>query len=368
MSDGHDRAARLSLAEEFADRGDTAYFDTASVGLVPARVTGAVTETMRALEQGTRGSERWHALTDPAAALLAEEWKVNSGSISFVSSTGEAMNAVARALALGRGEEVVAARGDFPQTHLPFRALGTGRLRLVDAGAAGDRTSALLDALTPATRAVVVTHVHAETGDELDLRSLSAACRANDTLLIVDGAQAAGIIPVPTGLCDIYTAVGYKWLCAGFGIAAVHRSARYDAAAQPGLRGYANEGPESRELRTGHLNLVGAAALTASLTLRSELGIATLERLALSVRDRIADSFRAKGLDVRSGGGIVSIASRDADRTVAELAARGVQAAVRGGRVRVSPHFYTTEEEVQRLLEAVDDLVDPFAHQGEGTP
>lgn len=96
---------------------------------------------------------------------------------------------------------------------LPWTSLGDAvQVVRADPLPGDDRTGALLVAISHRTRVVAVSHVSPSTGGRVDLDALGLACARAAALLICDGTQAAGCIPVSLRAVDFYVASGYKWL------------------------------------------------------------------------------------------------------------------------------------------------------------
>jgi cysteine desulfurase / selenocysteine lyase len=337
---------------------EAAYFDHASIGPVPTTVRETVDEVLHSLGQGTLGFQHADHLAARASKLIADEWGVLESQVELMSNAGEALNAAARALALGPGSTVLVERDDFPQSILPFRALSSVRVAEVKRELGTDRTQSLIRQLRPETAVVSVTHVHAETGETIDLEQLAAACREVHALLVVDGSQAAGAMSINASLADIYVATGYKWQLAGFGVAAVARSEQFDSQSVGGPRGYNNV---VRGLATGHTNLCGAAALAAAGLLRREHGLAKTYAEIESRRRSIATSMMGLGLtNLLEGAGILSIGASNPEKVVATLRGQGVVVAARGGRVRISPSFMTLDSEQETLIGSVEAYLTKF--------
>jgi len=343
-----------AVARSFRQKPAGAYLDTASIGLVPDEVSSGAVDCFTALGAGTRGAVRWRAVTEQARIDLAAEFGVMPAEISFMASTGEAMNALARAICWRPGDEVVVLADDFPTVLHPWLALGDP-VRVVQVRAApAEAVAKLVAAIGPATRAVAVAHVSSTTGNALDLAALGAACHAAGALLICDGAQAAGCIPVDLSAVDFYIATGYKWLLAGFGIALVISKRGPAARLTPGLRGHANL-PPSASLGYGTVNLAGIYALAAAGRLRRSIGTQAIQaRIAELVGRLYAElvdlGFRP-ALPSQPQAGIVSLAGfPEPDHVVADLASAGVSVAQRGGLLRIAPGLYTTDDEVDLLL------------------
>lgn len=348
----------------------TGYLDTASIGLVPTEVGRAVASCYRALGDGTRGSARWQPVVERATRLYAEELGVAPDEVTFLASTGEAMNALARAVPWRPRDEVLALADDFPTVVLPWTRLGANvRVVQVDPLPGDDRLGALLAALTDRTRLVAVSHVSSFTGTRIDLDVLGAACTQVGALLVCDGAQAAGAIPLSLDAVDVYITAGYKWLLAGFGIAVVAAKQASLEGLRPTLLGHGNVPPSTR-LAYGHRNYPGIYALDAAATVRRALAIPRIHARIAEVAARLHQGVGELGYTVAGQrehtAGIVSISGlADPEAVVTRLADAGIAVAARGAYLRLSPHVYTTDDDVRRMLDALATLT---RTRQEGTP
>lgn len=359
------------VAENFPNKPAEAYLDTAAIGLVPHAVREALNSYTDAIGRGMLGSPDWQPVTAAAHARISDEFGVAPERLSSLSTTGEAMNATARAIPWRGGDEILVFSDDFPTVHLPWRKLGQGA-RVVDLTppADEDRTRTMIEALGPRTRVVSITHVHATTGSLVDLVELGRACHRNGTLLVVDGAQSAGAVALELDEADVYIGAAYKWLLSGFGFTAVVTSARFADLAEPGLLGYANR-PPSSSLVYGHRNLAGMYAIGAAAEVRGAFGLnRSVERTNLLVsrlhKELTALDFNPLSPLERSAG-IVSIGELDGEGLAQALGDRGVVAASRQGVLRLSPYFYTADHELDRFLNTFSELAPSF-RQSSTTP
>ncbi|WP_328983109.1 aminotransferase class V-fold PLP-dependent enzyme [Streptomyces mirabilis] len=344
--------------DAFPGRGRAAYLDTASIGLVPTQAGAAAARCYEALGAGVRGMARTRAAVERTRTLLAEEFGCTAQDIVFASSTGEAVNAVARAISWQQGDEVLTLDDEFPTVSQPWSKLPGVRLVTVPAGPDDDRTSALMRAIGPHTRLVAVSHVSSHTGTAVDLAALGAACTSAGALLLCDGAQAAGVLPVVSAQADFYVATGYKWMLAGFGIAFLIIKAPVRDTLEPTLLGHANI-PPSRNLAVGTPNLAGIHALGAAAELRRTVGHQAITERATALAARIRDEAQALGFrPVGHSGHVSQIVSLvppglPAESWVTRLEGTDVIVAERGGNLRISPHFYTADSDVDALLLAL---------------
>ncbi|MFJ7215032.1 aminotransferase class V-fold PLP-dependent enzyme [Amycolatopsis sp. NPDC098790] len=350
-----------AVARHFPEKPAVAYLDTASIGLVPDAVRESVADCYRALGAGTRGMARIREVVARTRILLGAEFGCAPEDLTFLSSTGEAFNAVARAIDWHDGDEVVVLDNEFPTTLLPWTRLPGVRVVAASARDRADRLGALLDAIGTRTRVVAVSHVCSFTGVPVDLGVLGDACQQVGAMLVCDGAQAAGVFPVDTTAADFYVATGYKWMLAGFGIATLVSKPAARAALRPTLLGHGNE-PPSTDLSYGTSNLAGIHALGAAAEVRAGIGLETLAGPVRRAVRRVHEGVTALGVkpvtDAEAPGAIISLPGLpDAAGVVERLGRAGIVVALRGGNVRVSPNFYTTDSEIDALLAALAGLV-----------
>lgn len=308
--------------------------------------------------RGMGGALEWAAKVTAAKWELANLLDVPADTIHFVGSTTEALNLVAQSLPLKRGDRVVVAQDEFPSVIHSWLSWQDKGVELVHPPIAdeAERTEALCAAVQSGVRALAVSHVHWRTGTRVDLNRLSARCREYDCRLIVDGVQAVGAIPVHAGIADAYCSSVFKWLLAGFGLGFVTLSERLADELHPVLRGYNNE-PPSRSVRYGHINYPGVYALQASLEFMRTMGWNEIYAQVGSLALRAIASLRSRGFEVitpdRAHAGIVSIQHPSASALVQSLAEQSIFVEDRGPVVRASPHFYNTEEDIDRFVSAL---------------
>lgn len=337
------------LRQHFPSR-PAGYFDTAAVGCAPVEVADAVRGVAEALGRGLTGSSMWHRLTDGVEELVAPDLGCAPEAIEVLASTSEAIGLAATAMRLSSRDDVVVFADDFPSARMPWHAIGGPRVVEVPGGAGPNRTQHILAALGPKTRVVSITHVHASTGAVADLAAIHAACLSIDAMLVVDGAQAGGLLPDAAIHSDVYAVPSYKWLHAGFGAAVVMTGPRFRARAVPSLVGHRNP-PPSPSLAPGHDNLFGLAALRAAARVREGLGREAIRRHVVATVGRVVAAASDLGVAVApAGAGIVSLEVVDAAALQARLRADGIHVAVRDGLLRISPSVTSTEADLDGLL------------------
>jgi selenocysteine lyase/cysteine desulfurase len=347
---------------DFPYREGRVHLQSAGVGLpVPGAAAAAGQYYVDVAALGVGAQSVWHRPATRAKERMARLLGVPLEDVGWFRNTSEVLNLAAASVDWRPGDEVVVAADDYPGVLLAWtRAASAGATVVqVHPGAVHEREQRLLDALTPRTRVLAVSHVHPWTGTRLDLTRLGRACREVGALLVVDGIQALGATPVDLSHVDVYGAGVFKWLLSGFGTGVGVFRERARAMLTPAYRSYVNP-PPSTSFEYSAPNLPGLYVLDASTTYLEDFGwdrvFARIDQLA----GQVADALEGLGIspitprDARAG--IVTFAVDDSTAFVGALHDRGVEVSDKVGRVIVSPHFYNTAEHVERFAAAVRDV------------
>jgi cysteine desulfurase/selenocysteine lyase len=293
--------------------------------------------------------------------------------VALLRSTGEGINLVTGGLDWHAGDEVILYELDFPSLVAPWIALGE---RGVNVAVVADRGRHRFEVedferlLSPRTRAISVSLVNNITGFRAPVEALAELWRARGLWFTVDAVQAIGsvVVDVPSLQADVVSAHGYKFQVSGFGYALVYVSDRaIDTLAVPhigihnlepgdgrtlfesGLELY----PNARRFEPSVPNLPAILAMGASLQLLLEAGPAQIDAHNRGLCKALVEGLLQKGYAVvtsqRPGesAGIVCAAKPGVDQeSIREhLANRSIVCAVRGGRIRFSPHLFNTLDE-----------------------
>jgi selenocysteine lyase/cysteine desulfurase len=368
-----------AVRAEFSLAPELIYFNHAAVAPWPKRAADAACRF--AQENATTGAlhyPRWLETETRLRQRLARLVNAAPDDIALLKNTSEGLSTVAFGLEWRPGDSVVGIAMDFPSNRVVWEALREFGVafRGVDVNAAPDPEAALLAACDNSTRLLAVSWVHYVTGLTLDLERLGRACRERGILFCVDAIQGLGALPLDVQAChiDFVAADGHKWLLGPEGIAVFYcrpeardrlrlRQIGWHSLEHPGDYERADWSPaaSARRFECGSPNLLGIHALEASLGLLEDVGAA---RVAATIRDHTR-TLRAglAGLpgvtvlgpeDPRRWSGIVSCRSAGTGtrELVACLTDAGIVCAARGGAVRLSPHFYNNDSEMERVIQA----------------
>jgi selenocysteine lyase/cysteine desulfurase len=223
------------------------------------------------------------------------------------------------------------------------------------------------------TRLVSLSFIEFASGFRNDLDAIGSLCRERGIHFFVDAIQGLGVLPldVQRTPIDFLAADGHKWLLGpeGAGIFWIRRELadRLHAVgvgwnSVVGARDFSKIDfrlkPHAGRWESGTLNVGGITALGASLELLLEIGIDAIAGRVLELTDHFCEQAARAGLEVFSSrrpedrSGIVSLIVPGAEPRplVRRCRDAGIVINQRAGRVRVSPHFYNTTEELDRLL------------------
>jgi cysteine desulfurase/selenocysteine lyase len=340
-----------SIRRRFPYLDECVYLNTAAAGLTftgQGAAAAAFYDDVKS--KGMNGALAWRAMAGEVAAMLARLLCTSPERIGFVGSTTEAINLLARSLPYRPGESVVVAADEFPSVRLPWDRLPgpAPEVVLVPIPREAERTEALLAAIDERTRILAVSHIHWGTGTRVDLKALAARCRKVGARLLVDGIQAVGAVPVEAELADFYCAAVFKWLISGFGLGFYVLEPSLAVELRPAFVGYFNAA--STSLRYGHIDYPGLYALRSALAFLDEVGWDSIYSRVDSLGGQVMRMVDPRSLVTpASRGGIVCFRPKDAPGLLARLEHEGIYVAERGGNIRVSPHFYNSDADVERL-------------------
>lgn len=365
---------------EFPIAGQATYLNHAASTPLPARSAAALRRYVDDRQQLYHlyqvGKQDYDA--GPLRAKLGALLNTDPERIGFVPTTTDGIGAVLNGLPWAPGDNVVVPADDFPGViyaclNLAPRGVEVrrvaphrGHARLQDIAAALDRR----------TRAAVISHVHWHTGHRLDLSDFAAACRATETLSVVDAIQSLGAVSIDLAAepVDVLVAGTYKWLLGIHGLAVIASSERALATGVPDRAGWASMATSvhrqpclewargARRYAVGGGNDAALTALEPSVELLLEVGPAAIESHILGLIRQLATGLESVGLSCNSPldaprhPTFLNVTSGDVERDirlVERLVAEGIIVARRGPGIRISPHLHNSGRDIDRLLAAI---------------
>ncbi|MGI9077909.1 MAG: aminotransferase class V-fold PLP-dependent enzyme [Gemmatimonadaceae bacterium] len=364
----------------WAARGEAIYLNNASTGPLPVRTVAAQSSfTALRAEPFRLSDELQFATIARSRELLAKLIGASSGEIALMVNTTYGINVAARALPLGKGDTVLTFDREFPSNIYPWMALaplGVTLERIPCRDGLSDE-EALLTALDkPGVRAVTVSWVSFATGYRADLATIGRACRDRGVYFIVDAMQGLGALTLDVRECfvDVLACGGQKWLLSPWGTGFIYVRSELVTALEPSSVGWlAMRGSDdftrlvdydftywddARRFEVITLPFQDFAGLNASLELLLELGPKRVETHVSRLVDRAVQWSRERTnvrlitpWEPQRRAGIVAIAPADPQAVSDNLRQARVSHSLREGAIRLSPHCFNTDAEMERALQ-----------------
>jgi len=325
----------------------------------------------------------WYRTVNEGRAVAARLINARGADeIAWVPHTSYGLSTVARGLPWQEGDDVVITGVEYPANRYPWQDLERLGVNLIEVPQHPDGRidfEDVCDAITNSTRVVSISHVQYASGHRIDLKPIADTVHQVRGYLCVDAIQSVGVLPVDVQAMgiDFLSADGHKWMLGpeGAGLFYCHRELA--EMVHPHVIGWLNVidpgnyaeynftlQPDARRFEAGTWNIGGLLALIASLEAMEEVGIDKVWQRVDELTGRIADGLNERGYRVFSprqneqerSGIVVFEPVEDgpaADEVNHALEAAGVVVALRSGRLRASPHFTTSDAEIDRFLDAL---------------
>lgn len=361
------------------------YLNHAGVAPTSLPVCQAVNDWMLKLAKfGIHGGATWEEDANHVRALAADFIGAGSHEITFVRNTSHGLALVAEGIHWQPGDEVICC----PEVEYQSNVYVWEHLRdhgvqvvAIDAEKGGVTAEAVARACTDRTRLVAVSAVQFATGHKTNLKALGDLCRERDLLFCVDGIQWLGSAPLNVKEFGIHflSADSHKWMLGVSGIGLLYIDETMITQLRPVLVGWkSTTAPfdfdrvhfEIREdasrFEEGSSAYPLIAGFGACLDLLNEVGLETIESTIAGLNEKLELGCQALGAKVtppagsRGGSIFVEWPGAATHKVYAALEASGVRASLRRGRIRFSPHFYTSHNEIDEVLRRLDIFVGEF--------
>ena len=350
---------------------------------LPRRVTEAVVSYAQEAATGDQEKFAYPGILEKGRELGAQLLNCQSNEVAFVGPTSLALSFIASGLKLRRGDNVLVYFEDYPSNVYPWMALADQgvEVRLLNTRGLGViRPKDVVGQVDENTRLVALASCHFISGYRVDLHAIGKYLHSRNILFCLDAIQTLGAFPTTVEEVDLLAADAHKWLLGPCGAGLMYVRGSVQERITPPIYGWNNvqcpnfvaqehlvlrSGPQKYE--AGTYNLLGIVGLLAGIELILELGVENIARELLRKRARLVPALQAKGCTVlqadappENGSGIVSFHRPGSDLAALhqKLTDAGVVTSLRADRtgqqyIRLSPHFYNTDAELERVLELV---------------
>mgnify|MGYP001821540188 FL=1 len=308
----------------------------------------------------------------------------SSDEIAILKNTSEGLSLIAQGLSFDSGDNIVVPAEEFPSNKVVWQALESQGIELRQVAVQDNEQpeKALIDAMDESTRLLSCSSVQYARGLRLDLNQIGLACKQNDTLFCVDAIQSLGALVFDAQAChaDFVVADGHKWMCAPEGTALFYCRRSVQPLLQ--LRQYGwhmlkdafdfshnhdamQIAENAQRFESGSPNMMGIAALNASLGLLLDIGIENIQAKVMANATYLIEQFSklpeitilTPTMTARHGG-IITFQKGGVDNVqlYQYLQDKNVICAYRGDGIRFSPHFYTSRQVMDKALKLLSEF------------
>jgi selenocysteine lyase/cysteine desulfurase len=357
---------------------EVAYFDCAKMSpLLKLAAAAGEAGLMRKARPWEIKAEHFFDESDRVRALFARLIGAAADDVAIIPSVSFGLATVLQNVPVAAGQTIVILADDFPSTVYSAGWLAKqaeARLVVVERPANGAWTAPLLEAIDGTTALVCAPNVHWVCGGLIDLEAVARRCRAVGAQLVLDTTQSTGALPIDVGVIDpdYLVAASYKWLLGPYSLGFLYAAPRHQQGrpleqgwiARAGARDFQSLmnydealEPNARRFDMGERsNFALLPVAGAAIEQLLDWGVANVAETLGAVTASIAEGAAEKGigslpayaraphyLSVRFEGGLP-------EGIEERLAGADVHVSVRGDRLRITPHLYNNEADVERLL------------------
>ncbi|TAN32252.1 aminotransferase class V-fold PLP-dependent enzyme [bacterium] len=377
-----------ALRSEFPLLDRYIYFNACSLGPLPR--AGQAALARYAQDWDAKGTPVWFSdwlpLLSRFRERIAELLHAPSGSTAIAPSVSVALTTLASGLPLPAGrDKVLIGELDFPtighqwlsRRQAPGPAPAPAGFRVEFVPSKDGMTippEAFAERIDERTALVATTHLFYTTGYLQDVRAIADMAHAKGAMCLIDGYQTCGCVPIDVARldCDAFVGGCLKWLSGGPGNAFLYVRPELIARIRPqGTGWFATRDPfsftlqelvfadDARRLETGTWAMPSHYAALAALELVLEVGVAAIQERLRELTTRILERCDEAGVrtftprERERRCGIVALECEHPEEVEARLHADGVIVDSRPGRIRLSPHWCVTEEELERGMDLV---------------
>jgi len=368
-----------ALRDEFPITKNYNFQNHAGIAPLCRRAAIAAGEYLARAQESGYVESGFYRHADHVRHLAAQLINAKSDEVTFIKNTSEGINFVANGLTWNKGDNVVISNVEFPANVFAWQNLKSRGVKVRMVMEEGGRIpiERVFEAIDSRTRVVAISSVQYASGYRTDLAVLGDHCQQKGVFLCVDAIQSLGVMPIDVKAMhiDFLAADAHKWLCGPEGIGIFYVSKQIQGHLHPSCVGWMSvKNPAGydhpkfdladsiKRFDSGSYNLAGIYALGGVLELFLEIGVEQICQRVLFLTDRLVEGLRDKGYRIFSSrkrpeaSGIVSFSSDAHDHDDLQLHLQNehrLVIAVRRGRLRASPHFYTTDDEIDQLIDCL---------------
>ena len=375
----------LTFRDEFPILGHTNYLVSNSLGAMPRGVPDRLAEyTGEWAQHGVRAwAKRWWSMPGAVGDAIAPLIGAGPGEVVMVPNVTLAQATVLSAVSYRPGRNrIVMTALDFPSVRYVYDALATGLgaevVVVPSEDGVGIDEERLMAAIDERTALVAISHVLFKSAYIVDVTRIARRAHDAGALLSLDAFHSVGVMPVDVKAigADFFTGGVLKWLCGGPGGCFIYANPDATAQLEPSLTGWMAHArpfgfePEMEYTSSAYRWLGGTPAIPSIYAaiegpgIVQKAGIEAIRAKSIRQTSRLIELADARGFrvhaprDASRRGGTVAFDVPHAYEVAQTLLERNILVDFRpGAGIRIAPHFYTRDDEVEAAVSAIDEIL-----------
>jgi kynureninase len=375
----------LAWRKEFPILGHTTYLISHSLGAMPRRAADALQEFADTwASRGIRAwDEGWWEMPVSVGDLIGSIIGAGPGEVAMHQNVSICQWMAASCFDWNGPRNKLVTEGlNFPSNDYIYYGLERQGARVCRVASPDGMTlplELLLEAIDEQTQLVSVSHVAFRSSFVQDLAAITRRAHEVGALVIADLYQSAGILPVDVRALEVDFATGgsVKWLCGGPGAGYLYVRADLRGKLRPAATGWMAHrhpfefapgpidfAPDMFRFLNGSPNVPALYSARSGYEIVKQIGVEAIRAKSVRQTQRLMERADEEGFAVRtcretgSRGGVVVVDVPNGKEVTRELTRREVLVDYRpGAGIRIAPHFYTSDEEVDRVIEEIRSIV-----------
>jgi len=367
----------MTIRDRFPIFKTKTYFNSCSQGALSVDVQRAYQDYLCDWDEKGSPWELWVERSETARQTFAALINAEPDEVADCTSVSAGLSGLASALDFGGPRnEVVMSDFEFPTIGQIWHAQAARGARVVHVPAAGNviPTERFAEAITERTKIVSVTHVCFRNGSRLDIPAIVELAHARGALVLLDAYQSLGTLPIDVQKLKVDFLAGgvLKYLLASAGLAFLYVRQGLVRDLRPTAMGwfsqanifamdiYANTPhPTARRFESGTPPVPSIYAGVAGMKLIQSIGVDKIEAHIREITGAVKEGAQRRGFNLASPvdpakhGALITLRSHKVDLLVKRLEADGVITSSRDNNLRLSPHIYNEQQDVDRLMDVL---------------
>jgi len=351
------------------------YFNDAAAGPVSTKLRDELNSLLK--DRSEDGIDNYYSFKekiDDSKDLLGEMLNCSADRIAFTDNTSNGLNILTQGVRWKKGDRILLNDVEFPANVYPFLNLQEKGVEIDFVKSKDGIVSAedVIEAVKPGTRVISISYVQFLSGYRVDLNKIGKFCKANEIILSVDAIQGLGAVTLDVKECNVdFLSCGtQKWMLGVQGLASIYIDEDLQNKIKTVPLGWLSVNnawdfldykidlkSTASRYQSGTLNTFGIYAFNISLRLFKEFCFKNIEQQILSNTFYFNKLLADAGIEpVLSNyaeeniAGIVSFKSDKSEKIFNHLAEKNIICSERLGYIRLSPHFYNTKNDIDKVV------------------